>query len=432
MTSSVAAAEAQSALLDALGELSDRHGPLLLEPAVEPTPRWFPDPWTPDVAGVERVARRLLDYAGLADLDADVEIWPDRAPGQQRGWGAVASFEGLEAGRARFGLDPALLSDPEGLVAALAHEVAHAWRAARGVRVDDAGVEEQLTDVTCAYLGFGILSANAAYRYQAWLDGRVSWHESSRLGYLAPEDHCHLLALQVMARGATRRERRRIAGLLAPNQAAAFRASWRALRHERAAIHRRLGGPARPGQVRTPLPARRVVPASRATVPNEHRPTGWNRGHQVLRSPRGSRWGYIFGCGVVGFFAGAFVGLVPTAVLQAFFGTGSPPVLAAIVTVPAVGIVLGIRYGLRATRELWDFCSDPGCGAELPPRALECHRCGGTIVGVKPRGHRGDPLTPEDTEIEEELARLALAASPEPEPEPEHDAAQGAWRGLRR
>lgn len=124
---------------------------------------------------------------------------------------------------------------------ALAHEVAHAWRAARCSRGDDAGLEEQLTDVTCAYLGFGILSANAAHRFRTWLDGQTAWQESSRLGYLAPEDHCHLLALQAVARGASRRERRKIAGFLAPDQAAAFRASWRTLRRERAAIqhHRR-------------------------------------------------------------------------------------------------------------------------------------------------------------------------------------------------
>ena len=121
------------------------------------------------------------------------------------------------------------------------------------------------------------------------------------------------------------------------------------------------------------------------------------------------------GCTLVGamasFVAGFFFAAVP---LMSLFGKSSPPMLVAAVAAPIVGALLGLRYGLRTTRELWDFCSEYGCGAELPPRALACHRCGGTIVGIMPKVHRGDPLTPEDAAAEEELAREALAAA-EPE-----------------
>src|SRR6185437_16805516 len=51
-------------------------GPLVSGVIVEPTSRYFPDPWSPTMEGVERLARRLLVYAGLADLEVVIADEP--------------------------------------------------------------------------------------------------------------------------------------------------------------------------------------------------------------------------------------------------------------------------------------------------------------------------------------------------------------------
>ena len=57
----------QDWLVEHLAGLVRRHGaaPLLEAPLLEPSAAFFPEPWTRDVEGVRRLARRLLDYAGL-------------------------------------------------------------------------------------------------------------------------------------------------------------------------------------------------------------------------------------------------------------------------------------------------------------------------------------------------------------------------------
>lgn len=166
-------------------------------PILEPTPRWFPDRWTPDAAGVRRLARRLLRYAGLERLDVQVDLFHgDRdvaldAYGHtagERHHGAAAWFAGIEGGVCRFGAEVGQLADPLGVTAAIAHEVAHVFRRVHAVEVEDSAVEERLTDLTTVLLGFGVLTTNATSRHRSAGVG-VGVHSWSHqaLGYLPPQ-----------------------------------------------------------------------------------------------------------------------------------------------------------------------------------------------------------------------------------------------------
>ena len=66
----------QPVLFDALGLLINRRGfeTFVRGPILEPTARYFPDPWEPSARGVRVQSLCLLSYAGLGDLDAKVEI----------------------------------------------------------------------------------------------------------------------------------------------------------------------------------------------------------------------------------------------------------------------------------------------------------------------------------------------------------------------
>ncbi len=222
--------EEQDALLGALAALVAARGaePLLRAP-VEPSPRFFPDAWRPDLAGAHAVLRRVMSYAGLADLGCELlagdgsRTVPDALPRHSRihTEGAAAWFWGIAEGTAWFGVDRKGLKDPEHLVAALCHEAAHAYRRRYGLE-GDAAQEELRTDVTTVFLGFGILTTNATSRMRTSgeLQGAVVRHRWSHtsLGYLPPEAMAFLLAAQAVLRRAGWAERRRLAGLLEPNQ----------------------------------------------------------------------------------------------------------------------------------------------------------------------------------------------------------------------
>lgn len=252
----------QDWLIDALAGLCHGFGPdrLVTAPLVEATPAFFPDPWTPDPAGVERLANRLLRHAGLERYRVALEV--DAAPDahervgshlvQARHLGAPAWFTGIDRDRVRFGCLDSHFDDPETLVAHLCHEVAHAWRAHHRAEVADRDTEERLTDVTTVYLGFGLFTTNASYRFRATSNGIASGWSRSSSGYLHAVDFSFLLAAQAVARDLGWCARRRVAGQLESNQAGFFRQGCRALLRDAARLKWRLGlattydpGPAR-------------------------------------------------------------------------------------------------------------------------------------------------------------------------------------------
>ncbi|WP_437785649.1 hypothetical protein [Sorangium sp. So ce1097] len=242
----------QRFLIRSLHELIERRGvePFVAAPLLEPTAEFFPDTWAPSARGVKIVLLRLLSYAGLQGLRAHVELFAQPTLARDELWGssfrhrgAAAWFAGIEDGTCRFGVDARKLTAPEALVGVLCHEVAHAYRQHHGLVGEDRDVEEQLTDLTTIYLGFGVLTVNNTDRHRASgsRDLRTVTHESH--GYLSPQAMSFLLAAQVLGRRAKAREQRRIAQLLEPNQAAFYEAACEHLGGDLDKLARRLGLP---------------------------------------------------------------------------------------------------------------------------------------------------------------------------------------------
>jgi hypothetical protein len=206
-------------------------------PLLLPDERSFPDRWTPDVRGLRRLALRLLAYAGLEQLDVNIEVFQGEratqldAHGHEQVTGhegAAAWFAGIEDGVCLFGCDVDQLEDPIGVVGAMAHEVAHAFRRFHGLEVDDRDLEERLTDLTTVYLGFGVISTNAALRHRSsGLGNSLFAHQWSRnqLGYLPAAAMSFALAMWWLVRGADPAGTKQIQRALEINQGAWFRES---------------------------------------------------------------------------------------------------------------------------------------------------------------------------------------------------------------
>ena len=218
-------------LVEARGETTFLTAPILL-----PDDKHFPDRWTPDEAGVARLAKRLLDYAGLGHLNVDVQVFTEPTEVREVGLdgrasatshaGAAAWFAGIRNGTCLFGAEADQLDDALGLVGAMAHEVGHAFRRMYRLEHRDRDIEEKLTDVTTIYLGFGVLTTASAARFiTRHHDNLGSSYAHKKQGYLAAHEMAFMLASQLSLRGYDAATVKYFAKQLPANQAAVVRAS---------------------------------------------------------------------------------------------------------------------------------------------------------------------------------------------------------------
>ncbi len=364
-------------VLAQLGALVARRGPTAFVQSliVQQNPGHFPDGITVSLQGADLIARRLLRYADLDTLDVDVVAYGDddraRAPAFPGGVDhpTAALFTGIDDGCCRFAVALETFAEPALLVPALAHEVAHAYRAQHGLQVEAHDVDEHLTDLTAVYLGFGVLVANASDYLvtSGWTEGgyAVSRWKSGRLGYLPMPALCFVLAVQVFVRG-DHEARAQVRRALAPNQAAAFDASTRWVSDHESEVMAALSLPA----LDTLPPARPLadllrpldnVPEWSPALPSfRARP---NQGRELFRV-RGHR-------GHPGLFIGCLLGFWPA--LWALARQDGLMSLALWVGFSGAGWFIGRR--VRADR-----CSDYECQLLLPLDVGECPGCGGALV----------------------------------------------------
>lgn len=382
-------------LLDGLARLVAARGPaqLVSHAIIEPTKQYFPDVWAGTPRAVEILARRLLGYAGIQHLEAIVDT---DALLDEREAGECALdqpdlpiwFAGLAEGSCLFGVREDALEDAEIAAAALAHAVAHAFRAHLGIAAGGASegtyrerpaaarqldaLEERLTDVTTVYLGFGVIMANAAERKRSQGEVRGSmatWKITTTcVGSLEPQAMSYLLAAQALARGMTARERKALSGRLDTNQAAFFEAACKSIGAENIdGLRARLGVPA---PEKWPAPPdldalTRPDPDTSGALVSRGRPDTplANQGRPVFRvvGHQGVSFTILF----------VLLGMFPAGIAFSFTVGWTAAAMAGL---GVIGYFVG-----KARRR--DECSDGQCGGPLARGLKECPKCGGKIVG---------------------------------------------------
>jgi len=360
----------QEILLRDLAELIAACGAetFLRAPILEPTPRFLPDPWEGDFDSALLLLRRLMLYAGL-DLAASVHVYDreDAANPHHIAW-----FAGIEDGLCQFGMDVRLPEEPEDLAAVFGHEVAHAWRERHGVVHPDRKKDEDLTDLTTVYLGFGILTANAADRYtQSGLQEgiyAVSTSRFSRVGYLSPQALSFLLAVQLVARGLSPSRCKAVERHLETNQAEYLARSLRHLRGRREEILSTLGlppdtsGADEPDLERFIRPLKDVEPVGTVTYEEDV-----FEDKSFKPGPDGSVYAlregisrYVF-LVLLGAMFGSWIGLFAT---PEGSGMGAGAVAGSLLALLLLG--RGRRY----------HCSDTACRTRIAPGDEVCPGCG--------------------------------------------------------
>ena len=171
----------------------------------------FPDSALRGDARAEELLRQIMDIAGIGDWpvrlvmdDGEPEL---RAVSQMHAivpetGRAMGTFQGVDDGAggwlAEIVASRQQLGDEAGLVATLAHEVAHYWLCGTG-RAMPGGEDchELLTDLTAVFLGFGIFLGNSArYARHAFAEtGGGQWFLSGAQGYLSERALMSALAI---------------------------------------------------------------------------------------------------------------------------------------------------------------------------------------------------------------------------------------------
>lgn len=379
-------AHARDRLIGGLGKLCRQRGweRLVAGPIFEPIGEHFPDRVKPTVGGLRRIVKRLLHYADLGELDLSVELFdghdPDSALITPEGHDVAAWFAGIDDGVCRFGLDVRQALQPEHAVGVLAHEVAHAYRRFHGLEVMDRETEEQLTDLTTVYLGFGVFTTNNTYRYRSHgeIEGysvRHGWSEQGA-GYLPPEAMSFLLAAQALLRN-DRTEQKVVRGYLETNQREMFEKSLEVL--ERPQLMRDLGLPPEEN-----WPEVEDTDAFAAACDVQFEPHDddaiallpQNEPESELDSME-SYDGPTYVLRVRRSFAMAMtviVGLLLFSVVMSAARDDAATFWGVLIGGTLLAYVAGRAYGFTT-------CSLHTCGAWLRRDAEACHACGGIIVG---------------------------------------------------
>lgn len=173
---------------------------------VLPTEAFFPIPR--DMQG-DALAQALFaatrEHASMAALSCELVAHEElptagdvlgNLPHQYSHSGAAGAFHGAGAGSGLISYAPSGLADPESFVATMAHELGHFL--IRGFKEPAPGgdeAQEPATDVCAIFLGFGVFTANSAFKFEQYQSGTMQGWRTRRLGYLGERPLSYALAI---------------------------------------------------------------------------------------------------------------------------------------------------------------------------------------------------------------------------------------------
>lgn len=143
--------------------------------------------------GVRRLMGTLCGVIGIGPDEVELEILEDR-----RVVGDSDQHGALDAGRTIVRISRSRLTEFQGLVATLAHELAHAKLVGQGLLTAEADDHRIVADLATVFLGLGIFPANAAL---CELATQLGHREVRQHGYLPTHVLGYALALFAHARG---------------------------------------------------------------------------------------------------------------------------------------------------------------------------------------------------------------------------------------
>lgn len=182
---------------------------LLEATVVLPTPEHFPDRYERSEDALRRMFRRVAIWMQINPDDIDLKLF---VTGEEMTREFLPFFSGRTSGagglyhhdpvvRPQISINHDQMKDPVALVATLAHELGHVILLRPGLVNRDDTDMEQLNDLLTVFLGFGIFTANSAFRFEQHSDNTSQGWSATRLGYLSEEELGYALSRFAFERG---------------------------------------------------------------------------------------------------------------------------------------------------------------------------------------------------------------------------------------
>lgn len=196
-------------LIDELGADTARDVPVIL-----PTEDYFPDPYN----GTRVSVRRMLDrICGYMDVDPEMvgvrffenddgsKLHQLAADGMDRNH-VLGTYHMRRDGKYSISLDISQATNPEVMVATIAHELGHVILLGEGRLNEDYEDHEPMTDLVTVFYGLGIFNANSSFVFEQWTNSQFQGWRAGRAGYMSEEMFGYALALFARHRGETKPE----------------------------------------------------------------------------------------------------------------------------------------------------------------------------------------------------------------------------------
>lgn len=174
---------------------------------IEPTKEFFDHQFTGTESDAEFALKKITEYMDIKGANIELYYFSE-APMEFEDEGIIATQNPEEAetkdnyalgkysedglNKFEIGLELSQLKNPQSMIATLAHELSHMILLGEG-RIDEN--DEELTDLNCIALGFGIFTGNSVFSFQQWQGSSHQGWQANRQGYIPEEVAAYAIAL---------------------------------------------------------------------------------------------------------------------------------------------------------------------------------------------------------------------------------------------
>ncbi len=182
-----------------MGWLAERFGLERLKGAevVLPTDDFFPGAYEGTLDDARRMMEHLCGPMRIDPARVDLRLIPDDRMAGVGGYYRRSERRGQPLIR----IAESLLTNPQVLAAALAHELAHELLHGSGLLDATVADHEWVTDLLPVYLGIGLFAANSTLHEEYHTEGQLSWWVIGKRGYLPARVFGYAMALFAFMRG---------------------------------------------------------------------------------------------------------------------------------------------------------------------------------------------------------------------------------------
>ncbi|HEY5746934.1 MAG TPA: hypothetical protein VIU12_12705 [Chryseolinea sp.] len=173
---------------------------------IEPTKEFFSIDFKGTEKNAEDLTKMICGYMDIKDVQIDLHYFSDKPLELAEGIVTTQSEKGFrqasknalgtytEKGHRKYsiGIELEVLKNPTSLIATISHELSHLLLLGEGRLQKN---DEELTDLNCIALGFGIFTCNSIFTFDQWQGTSHQGWQAQRRGYIPEEVATYALAL---------------------------------------------------------------------------------------------------------------------------------------------------------------------------------------------------------------------------------------------